>query len=212
MPRAGPSGSNLAVVRKGEYEGLDKKLADPRVEAPDFGPATFHPGIRRPGHRCARVPDRLQHHAQQHATRAHATRHRPRAAREGPGRAPRAEGPPITVPRAGISSTPTGQFPCGNCDFDGKRASRRPSGTAMKAHGYDLQRAPRRQRPRRSERRGRAAGSIAPGGSRRARRSAGTSRRTSGRSSRSTSPTGKVTRPGTCSKRRARWRLRAAWS
>ncbi|MCL4148811.1 UNVERIFIED_CONTAM: hypothetical protein GTU68_034743 [Idotea baltica] len=32
---------NLAVVRAGEYEGLEAKLADPRWK-PDFGPATFN--------------------------------------------------------------------------------------------------------------------------------------------------------------------------
>ena len=35
-----PERRNLATVRKGEYEGLEKKLADP-AWAPDFGPATF---------------------------------------------------------------------------------------------------------------------------------------------------------------------------
>ena len=33
---------NLAVVRQGEYEALEKRLADPAWK-PDFGPATFHP-------------------------------------------------------------------------------------------------------------------------------------------------------------------------
>jgi len=33
---------NLAVVREGEYEGLERRLADPRWK-PDFGPAEFNP-------------------------------------------------------------------------------------------------------------------------------------------------------------------------
>ena len=37
-----PERRNLSVVRSGEYEGLEKKLADPRWK-PDFGPATFKP-------------------------------------------------------------------------------------------------------------------------------------------------------------------------
>jgi glutamate formiminotransferase/formiminotetrahydrofolate cyclodeaminase len=37
-----PSRKNLAVIRAGEYEGLSRKLADPRW-APDFGPKTFNP-------------------------------------------------------------------------------------------------------------------------------------------------------------------------
>lgn len=35
---------NLAVVRSGEYEGLQEKLSDPYWK-PDFGPAKFNPGI-----------------------------------------------------------------------------------------------------------------------------------------------------------------------
>ena len=36
-----PERQNLAVVRQGEYEALEKRLADPQW-APDFGPATFN--------------------------------------------------------------------------------------------------------------------------------------------------------------------------
>ena len=37
-----PERSNLAVVRQGEYEGLEAKLEDPAWQ-PDYGPATFNP-------------------------------------------------------------------------------------------------------------------------------------------------------------------------
>ncbi len=37
-----PERRNLADVRSGEYEGLERKLADPEW-TPDFGPALFHP-------------------------------------------------------------------------------------------------------------------------------------------------------------------------
>ncbi len=37
-----PDRQNLAVVREGEYEGMEEKLKDPHW-APDFGPATFNP-------------------------------------------------------------------------------------------------------------------------------------------------------------------------
>src|SRR5882672_9608201 len=37
-----PERRSLANIRKGEYEGLREKLADPAWK-PDFGPATFHP-------------------------------------------------------------------------------------------------------------------------------------------------------------------------
>jgi glutamate formiminotransferase len=37
-----PERKNLATIRKGEYEGLAEKLADPAWQ-PDFGPSTFNP-------------------------------------------------------------------------------------------------------------------------------------------------------------------------
>jgi len=37
-----PERKNLATIRSGEYEGLAKKLQDPKWK-PDFGPATFNP-------------------------------------------------------------------------------------------------------------------------------------------------------------------------
>lgn len=40
---ATPERQNLAKVRAGEYEGLEKKLADPAWK-PDFGPSVFNPG------------------------------------------------------------------------------------------------------------------------------------------------------------------------
>src|SRR5262249_43952855 len=38
-----PERRSLSDIRRGEYEGLAKKLADPSW-APDFGPARFNPG------------------------------------------------------------------------------------------------------------------------------------------------------------------------
>lgn len=43
-----PERKNLAVVREGEYEGLEKKLADPAMK-PDFGPAGWNESIARSG-------------------------------------------------------------------------------------------------------------------------------------------------------------------
>lgn len=37
-----PARKNLATIRAGEYEGIEKKLKDPEWQ-PDFGPATFNP-------------------------------------------------------------------------------------------------------------------------------------------------------------------------
>jgi len=36
-----PERTNLAVIRRGEYEGLEKKMQDPKWK-PDYGPDTFH--------------------------------------------------------------------------------------------------------------------------------------------------------------------------
>ena len=41
MSSAKPSRSNLSVIRSGEYEGLSKKLSDPKWK-PDYGPSTFN--------------------------------------------------------------------------------------------------------------------------------------------------------------------------
>ena len=43
-----PERKNLAVVRAGEYEGLEKKLSDPNMK-PDFGPSDFTESVAKSG-------------------------------------------------------------------------------------------------------------------------------------------------------------------
>ncbi len=46
---------NLADIRRGQYEGLEQMLADPRRQ-PDFGPARFHPTPPARTNRCPNAP------------------------------------------------------------------------------------------------------------------------------------------------------------
>lgn len=43
-----PQRKNLAIVRAGEYEGLEKKLSDPDMQ-PDFGPSVWNESVQRSG-------------------------------------------------------------------------------------------------------------------------------------------------------------------
>ena len=57
---ANPARKNLEDIRRGEFEGLAAKMAQP-AWAPDFGPAAPHAERRRLGHRRAHAAHRLQH-------------------------------------------------------------------------------------------------------------------------------------------------------
>lgn len=128
-----PERRNLAVVRKGEYEGLAEKLKDPEWQ-PDFGPATFHPkaGALITGAREFLIAYNvtLNSRDKDHATDiAFELREKGRVARRGQTSAFYSSGQIITYA--------AGHFPCGNCDFDA------PTFEALEAHckdvhGYDL--------------------------------------------------------------------------
>lgn len=128
-----PERRNLAVVRKGEYEGLEEKLKDPRW-APDFGPAAFNPraGALITGAREFLVAYNitLNSRDKNHATDiAFELREKGRVARRGQKDAYYSSGE-ILFYREGC-------FPCGNCHEDF------PSFEAVEthcreAHGYDL--------------------------------------------------------------------------
>lgn len=130
-----PGRRNLAAVRKGEYEGLEEKLKDPRW-APDFGPAVFHPraGALITGAREFLVAYNITLNSRD---KAHATdiafelREKGRVARRGQKDAFYSSGE-VLFYREGC-------FPCGNCDLDA------PTFEALEAHcreahGYDLTR------------------------------------------------------------------------
>ena len=128
-----PERSNLAVVRKGEYEGLEKKLQDPEWK-PDFGPAKFHPGFGAliTGAREFLIAYNITLNS---TDKAHATdialelREKGRVARRGQKSAYYSSGQELRYAE--------GAFPCGNCDFDGKRFEDTER-HCHEAHGYSL--------------------------------------------------------------------------
>jgi glutamate formiminotransferase / formiminotetrahydrofolate cyclodeaminase len=128
-----PERRNLAVVRKGEYEGLEEKLKDPQW-APDFGPAAFHPkaGALITGARefliayNVTLNSRDKSHA---ADIAYELREKGRVARRGQKDAYYSSGDIIFYQE--------GKFPCGNCDFDGATFEATEA-HCREAHGYEL--------------------------------------------------------------------------
>ncbi len=128
-----PERRNLAVVRKGEYEGLAEKLKDPQW-APDFGPARFHPraGALITGAREFLIAYNVTLNSRD---KAHATdiafelREKGRVARRGQTSAFYSSGKELRYAE--------GSYPCGNCGFD---AAGLPELEAhcRDSHGYDL--------------------------------------------------------------------------
>ena len=128
-----PERKNLATVRKGEYEGLEEKLKDPRW-APDFGPARFHPraGALITGAREFLVAYNitLNRRDKNHATDiAFELREKGRVARRGQKDAYYSSGE--------ILFYRDGNFPCGNCGFDGATFEETEA-HCLEAHGYEL--------------------------------------------------------------------------
>ena len=130
---ARPERRNLAVVRKGEYEGLEDRLKDPNW-APDFGPAVFHPkaGALITGAREFLIAYNITLNSRD---KAHATdiafelREKGRVARRGQKNALYTSGEIITYQE--------GRFPCGNCGFDGATFEATEA-HCREAHGYEL--------------------------------------------------------------------------
>jgi glutamate formiminotransferase/formiminotetrahydrofolate cyclodeaminase len=130
---AHPSRKNLADIRRGEYEGLRKKLADPAWK-PDFGPATFHPsaGATVIGARAFLIAyniDLNSTDANHASDLAFALREKGRVARSG-----------NTTPyysRGKKMSYREGAFPCGSCSFVGTTYDA-VAAHCTEAHGYDL--------------------------------------------------------------------------
>jgi len=130
-----PERKNLAVVRKGEYEGLEEKLKDP-TWAPDFGPATFVPtfGALITGAREFLIAYNITLNSRD---KAHATdiafelREKGRVARRGQTNAFFSSGKELKYAE--------GCFPCGNCDQDFSSFEALEA-HCKEVHGYDLRR------------------------------------------------------------------------
>jgi glutamate formiminotransferase/formiminotetrahydrofolate cyclodeaminase len=127
-----PERRNLAEVRRGEYEGLEKKLRDPQW-APDFA-APYNPGAGATiiGAREFLVAYNVTLNS---ADKAHATdiafelREKGRVARRGRVKPYYQAGELIYYAE--------GSFPCGNCDFNGATFQETVDHCAS-VHGYDL--------------------------------------------------------------------------
>ena len=128
-----PERKNLAVVRRGEYEGLEEKLKAPNW-APDCGPAVFVPtfGALITGAREFLIAYNITLNSRD---KAHATdiafelREKGRVARRGQRSAFYSSGKELKYAE--------GAYPCGNCEQDF------PTFDALEAHckevhGYDL--------------------------------------------------------------------------
>jgi glutamate formiminotransferase/formiminotetrahydrofolate cyclodeaminase len=127
-----PERRNLAEVRRGEYEGLEKKLRDPQW-APDFAaPYNAETGATIIGAREFLVAYNVTLNS---ADKAHATdiafelREKGRVARRGRVKPYYQAGELIYYAE--------GSFPCGNCDFTGATFQETIDHCAS-AHGYDL--------------------------------------------------------------------------
>jgi len=128
-----PARRNLAVVRHGEYEGLEKKLQDPAWK-PDFGPARFHPGFGAlvTGAREFLIAYNINLNS---TDKAHASdialelRESGRVAKRGQKNSYYSSGQKLKYAE--------GFFPCGNCDFDGKRFEDTER-HCQETHGYAL--------------------------------------------------------------------------
>lgn len=128
-----PERRNLAVVRKGEYEGLADKLQDPEW-APDFGPARFdaRAGALITGAREFLIAYNVTLNSRD---KAHATdiafelREKGRVARRGQTDAFYSSGKELKYA--------DGRFPCGNCDHDAATFDALEV-HCRDAHGYEL--------------------------------------------------------------------------
>lgn len=124
---------NLATIRKGEYEGLADKLADPDW-APDFGPAKFNAGAGATviGAREFLVAYNITLNTRDKALAtdiAFELREKGRVARAPSGSAVYGKGAILTYRE--------GAFPCGNCAFVGATLQA-TADHCRHEHGYDL--------------------------------------------------------------------------
>ncbi len=129
-----PERENLAIVRKGEYEALESKLAKPEWK-PDFGPAKFNAkaGATVMGVREFLIAYNISLNTREklHATDiAFELREKGRSARRG-------NTQPFYYKGQTILKYKAGDYPCGTCDFSGKTINE-TTRHCKDAHDYDL--------------------------------------------------------------------------
>jgi glutamate formiminotransferase / formiminotetrahydrofolate cyclodeaminase len=129
-----PERENLAIVRKGEYEALESKLAKPEWK-PDFGPAKFNAkaGATVMGVREFLIAYNISLNTREklHATDiAFELREKGRSARRG-------NIHPFYYKGQTILKYKEGDYPCGTCDSSGKTINETIR-HCKDAHDYDL--------------------------------------------------------------------------
>ncbi len=129
-----PDRRNLSVVRGGEYEGLEAKLADPEW-TPDFGPCELNPtaGATAVGAREFLIAYNINLNTtdRRYATEiAYELRERGRWKRTG-------NTDPFYYKGEVVRFPEDGTYPCGNCDFTGGSFAELAEHHA-EAHGGDL--------------------------------------------------------------------------
>ena len=129
-----PERTNLAAIRRGEYEGLVEKLRDPDW-APDFGPARFNPkaGATVIGAREFLIAYNVTLNTRDKALAtdiAFELREK--------GRVARAATSSSNFSKGRILTYRENAYPCGNCDFVGGTFAE-TAGHCREAHGYDLE-------------------------------------------------------------------------
>jgi len=129
-----PERTNLAAIRRGEYEGLAEKLRDPDW-APDFGPARFNPkaGATVIGAREFLIAYNVTLNTRDKALAtdiAFELREK--------GRVARAATPSTNSSKGRILTYRENAYPCGNCDFVGGTFAETVA-HCREAHGYDLE-------------------------------------------------------------------------
>jgi glutamate formiminotransferase/formiminotetrahydrofolate cyclodeaminase len=128
-----PERRNLATIRKGEYEGLEEKLKDPKWK-PDFGPAEFNArsGATVIGAREFLIAYNITLNTKdKQAAEDIAFELRER------GRFARAKSDSPFYYRGELLFYGENNYPCGNCDFVGRSFAETES-HCRKEHGYEL--------------------------------------------------------------------------
>lgn len=129
-----PDRKNLAIIRQGEYEGLKDKLADPNWK-PDYGPSVFNAqaGATAIGVREFLIAYNISLNTREKkyaSDIAFELREKGRSVR-------RPAGKPFYFKGGSTIRYTKGNYPCGDCEFDGKSIDETIEHCKTE-HGYDL--------------------------------------------------------------------------
>ncbi len=128
---------NLAVIRAGQYEGLEEKLKDPAWK-PDFGPVEYTDVVKRSGATAIGAREFLIAYNINLNTRQTKIAWDIAFEIRDKGRAKRDDGPGGHYWKGDIVRYDDDSYPCGECDYVGKSFEEVKKHTKDE-HGYDLQ-------------------------------------------------------------------------